>query len=211
MIVLASASPQRKTLLGQIGLEPLVIAGDIHETLDTADLDNSLRELADQKAKAAVTRIIGEKDLKTAFASINTFWIIGADTIVLLDQSILGKPGDERSAGDMIAALSGREHKVLTGVFAARYTREIEFGFMIQEKLDDVAETVVEFNNLTPEEVSWYVSTGEWQGAAGAYRIQGKGECIVSGIHGSFSNVVGLPIELIYGMLIRLGYSFETG
>lgn len=211
MLVLASASPQRKTLLEQIGLTPMVIPGDIDETLDTSELNNSLRDLADSKAKAAVVRIIAEKNYKTAFASINTFWIIGADTVVQLDDSILGKPQDEKAAGEMIEALSGRAHKVVTGVFAARYAREIEFGFMIQEKLDDVAETEVVFNGLTPEEISWYISTGEWEGAAGAYRIQGKGACIVSGISGSFSNVVGLPIELIYGMLVRLGYSFETG
>ncbi len=211
MLVLASASPQRKILLEQIGIMPVVIPCDINEEIDTADIRNSLRELADQKAKEAIVRIIADRHHKITFANTDTFWIIGADTVILLDGNIFGKPQDEKSGRVMLESISGRTHRVLTGVFAARYRREIEFGFMIQEKIGEVAETEVIFKSLTPKEISWYISTGEWKGAAGAYRIQGKGACVVKGINGSFSNVVGLPIELIYGMLVRLGFSFETG
>lgn len=208
MVVLASASPQRKTLLEQIGVIPVVIPADIDEEIDIQNIRGSLQKLADRKAQAAVTRIIAERYHKTAFANIEEFRVIGADTVVLVEDTVLGKATDERAARGMLESISGRTHLVLTGVFAGRFRRETEFGFMIQEAIGGVAETEVVFKTLAHEEISWYVATGEWQGAAGAYRIQGRGACLVSGINGSFSNVVGLPIELIYGMLVRLGHSF---
>jgi septum formation protein len=210
MLILASASPQRKTLLEQIGITPIVIPADIDETLDDIDINASLKSLAEQKARATIERINTDSFQTIAFSNLREFWIIGADTVVLLDDAILGKPSDENSASGMVESMAGRSHRVLTGVCAGKVLRDADGDFTFKDVEGEMADTEVFFKSLSPQETSWYISTGEWHGAAGAYRIQGRGACLVEGISGSFSNVVGLPIELIYGMLTRLGFSFEA-
>lgn len=117
--------------------------------------------------------------------------ILGADTIVVVDDEILGKPRDEDDARRMLERLSGRTHLVLTGV--ALVTSD--------DTRVEVAETQVEFAPLSAEEVAWYVSTGEPADKAGAYAIQGLASRFVVRIDGSYSNVVGLPVALVYHLL----------
>ena len=211
MLVLASASPQRKTLLEQIGINPVVIPADIDEELEESDVNTFLKRLAEKKARATVARVNCDNSHLIAFSNLVGFWNIAADTVIILDGAILGKAPDEKTARWMLESMSGRTHHVLTGVFAGKIERGVEGDFIFQTVIADIADTEVIVKSLSSDEISRYISTDEWRGAAGAYRIQGKGACLIKGISGSFSNVVGLPIELIYGMLVQLGYVFEAG
>jgi septum formation protein len=119
--------------------------------------------------------------------------VLGADTTVVVDAEILGKPADAHDAVRMLRLLSGRVHEVLTGVCVAR-------GRAVDTR---VARTSVEFLPLSDDEIAWYVGTGEPMDKAGAYAIQGRVSRFVSRIDGSYSNVVGLPVSLVYQMLRR--------
>jgi septum formation protein len=202
MVVLASASPQRKTLLRQIGIGPVVIPAGIEEKLDGDTISHSLIQLAAQKAQAAVAQLAQRPIANNKIKS----WIIGADTVILFDGEVLGKPKSKDDADRMLRLLSGNTHQVMTGVFVGIIGRDKQGGPVTTNNTTAVSETNVTFKSLSDREISWYIATGEWRNAAGAYRIQSKGACLVSAISGSFSNVVGLPLELIYGMLIQLGY-----
>ncbi len=126
--------------------------------------------------------------------------VIGADTIVVLDGRILGKPEDEETAGRMLTQLSGRWHAVMTGV--ALYDIETS------AEVADYEKTLVKFARLSQKEIEWYVATGEPMDKAGAYGIQGLAGLFVDEIAGNYYNVVGLPIPLVYRLARRLGYSF---
>ena len=123
-------------------------------------------------------------------------WVLGADTVVVVDRLILGKPADDADAGRMLNLLSGRSHAVLTGVCVVRGT----------EARSAVASTEVEFATLSPAAIAWYVSTGEPRDKAGAYAIQGLASRFVTRIHGSYSNVVGLPVSLVATLLNDLEF-----
>ena len=194
MIVLASASGQRKNLLKQIGIDPYVLSVPTPEKFVGSDVHAEIQSIARCKVEAALPHIETARALSTE----KSVWAIGADTIILIEEQILGKPGNPIDAAEMIGRLSGRTHSVITGV-CVWHTQG-------GRHLTDVCETKVEFAKLSQETVNWYVSTGEWNGAAGGYRIQGSGACIVEAIHGSYSNVVGLPLETLYGMLGKLNY-----
>jgi len=207
MLVLASESPQRKLLLNQIGIEPIVVPAHIEEKLDVDNLSAALMKLAEEKAKTALAKI--NKDIpEPVLINMKELWIVGADTVILLNGSILGKAQDKKHAQQMLEMLSGRTHQVQTGVFAGRAEREHNGIYSINIEVSNVADTAVAFKSLSDIEIAWYLSSGEWREAAGAYRIQGRGACLVTGIMGSFSNVVGLPLESIYGMLLQLGFQF---
>jgi septum formation protein len=122
--------------------------------------------------------------------------VLGADTTVVLEGFVLGKPATDAEAQEMLNLLSGRVHEVLTGVALRRD----------DELVDGVATSQVRFLPMTPEEIAWYVATGEPHGKAGAYAIQGRASRFVEWIEGSYSNVVGLPISLVYQLLKRLGW-----
>ena len=207
MVVLASRSPQRETLLKQIGIHPVIVPADIEERIDMANVPASLKRLARQKAETALVKISAGGEIKRR-KNVEGFWIIGADTVILLDNDILGKPQDREDAKRILGLLSGRAHRVLTGVFAGRAKRDNNGGYALDEQITRLAETEVLFDSLSEKKTAWYLSTGEWREAAGGYRIQGRGACLVAGIKGSFSNVVGLPLEQIYGILVRLGFIF---
>jgi septum formation protein len=127
-------------------------------------------------------------------------WICGADTIISVDNDRYGKPASREDAAVMLRRLSGREHEVITGVA------------LFSGKTGDIAHTTVSstvrFASLSDGEIEWYLNTGEWQGAAGAYRLQGLAACFVSVIKGSYSGIVGLPLHEFYVMLREQGYPF---
>jgi septum formation protein len=128
--------------------------------------------------------------------------VLGADTDVALDGEVLGKPRDAAHARDLLGRLAGRRHEVVGGIAVA------EQGAITVE---DVVVTAVDFRALDPATIDWYVATGEWEGRAGGYAIQGKGAALVAGIEGDYLNVVGLPLarllELSPALLPRTGPS----
>ena len=186
-IVLASASPRRAELLRAAGIEFDVLPAAVDETpLPAEPADAHVRRLAEAKALAVVDRAGNRR-------------VLGADTVVVVDGAILGKPADEEDARSMLRRLSGRVHEVVTGVsLAAMFPGGP--GWVVQT---EVELTTVEFDALSDAEIEWYVATGEPMDKAGAYAVQGLASRFVTRIAGSYSNVVGLPIALVYGMLTK--------
>lgn len=179
MLVLASASPRRRELLAAAGIDVEVLPVDLDETpLDGEAPDAHVKRLAREKAQAAL-------------AQRPAAVVLGADTIVLAGGAILGKPKDAEDAARMLRALSGRAHEVLTGV-ALTSRRGVSV---------DLARTRVWFGQLTEDEIADYVASGEPRDKAGAYAIQGLASKFVVRIDGSYSNVVGLPVALVYRLL----------
>ncbi len=184
-IILASNSPRRRELLGQMGIERFhIISPDVDETV-AAGLSPAriVEELSLRKAGAAAKRA-GPEDL-----------IIAADTVVALDGAVLGKPRDEAAAFAMLSSLSGREHQVYTGVTVALGDRVVT----------QHEQTAVAFRELQPDEILGYIATGEPMDKAGAYGIQGLGALLVSGIRGDYHNVVGLPVFRLGRVLAGFG------
>ncbi len=181
-LVLASASPRRRELLGQLGLRFTVAAADIDETPrpDEAPEAYVLR-LAREKARAVASRFPGA-------------WVLAADTTVVLGRELLGKPRDAAEAREMLSRLSGRTHEVHTGVALAGRAEEAL-----------VVRTRVTFRTLGPEEIAWYASSGEPLDKAGAYAVQGKGGFLVAALEGSPTNVIGLPLGETLALLARAG------
>jgi septum formation protein len=174
-LLLASASPRRRELLEQIGVNFICAAQDIDESV-----------LAGEKPSEYVERLAREKAAQGA--KTTDLAVLGSDTCVVLDGEILSKPLSTAEAKAMLARLSGRNHQVLTAIAMAK---------KVSEKLtltSQVVSTDVSFAELTPEQISHYVATGEPMDKAGSYGIQGKAAVFVSGIVGSYSNVVGLPL-----------------
>lgn len=175
-IILASASPRRKELMELAGYDFEVICADIVEVVpEEAMPQEVVMSLALQKAQAVAA------EHKEAV-------VIGSDTVVVLDGKILGKPHSEQEACEMLRSLSGRTHKVFTGV-------AIVCGGKVKNFFD---ETDVEFYSLGDDEIKKYVATGEPTDKAGAYGIQGKGSVLVKRINGDFFSVMGLPIAKLY-------------
>ena len=175
-IILASASPRRKELMELAGYDFEVLCADIVEVVpEEAMPQEVVMSLALQKAQAVAA------EHKEAV-------VIGSDTVVALDGKILGKPHSEQEACEMLRSLSGRTHKVFTGV-------AIVCGGKVKNFFD---ETDVEFYSLGDDEIKKYVATGEPTDKAGAYGIQGKGSVLVKRINGDFFSVMGLPIAKLY-------------
>jgi septum formation protein len=183
-LILASASPRRAELLANAGFDFDVHAADIDETIAPGEMaDWYVRRLAEAKARTVAGRHPGR-------------WVLGADTAVVADGRILGKPVDTRDAGKMLRLLSGRTHEVVTGVclWGRAAAPDVQ-----------LARTRVEFAPLSPQEVDWYVASGEPADKAGAYAVQGLASRFVTRIDGSYSNVVGLPVALVYDLCRRAG------
>ncbi|MFO7578198.1 MAG: Maf family protein [Pelovirga sp.] len=186
-LVLASASPRRRELLAQIGLHFRIIPSTAVET-----------ELAGETPADMVRRLSLSKASEVAGRCDNSArWVIGSDTIVVLEDEVLGKPRDNAHAAVMLRKLSGHSHRVLSG-FAVIDRQQ-------QRQRVEAVTTVVRFRQLTEEEIARYIATGEPADKAGAYAIQGIGACFVSGIEGSYSNVVGLPLCRLTLALKELG------
>ena len=175
-IILASAYPRRSELMTLAGFRFDVICADIDEIVPEKALPQEVvMSLALQKAQA-----VAKDHRKSA--------VVGSDTVVALDGKILGKPRSEKEAAEMLRSLSGRIHKVFTGV-----------AIVCGEKVTSFfEETEVEFYPLTDQEILDYVATGEPMDKAGAYGIQGRGAVLVKRINGDYFNVMGLPISKVY-------------
>lgn len=183
-VILASASPRRQALLQQIGITPLVCPADFAEGSGTA---SQAQEVALHNAAGKCAAVAAKMGYELP--------VIAADTIVVIDNVILGKPQDAAAAKAMLQRLSGRTHQVMTGV-AVCYKGQ---------KMSEVCVTDVSFRQLTAEEIDAYIATGEPMDKAGAYGIQGRGAVLVEKINGCYNNVVGLPLSLLYLMMQRLG------
>jgi len=186
-LVLASASPRRRELLAQTGLAFTVEVSSVSEDLHPlTPPEEAALELAERKARAVAQRT-GERDAL----------VLAADTIVAVGTRMLGKAADEREAGEMLRALSGTRHRVITGVCALR-TKDLALcrGF---------ERTFVTMRAITETEISSYVASGEWRDKAGAYAIQETADRFVTSLEeGGFDNVVGLPVELSLRLLTQL-------
>jgi septum formation protein len=185
VLILASASPRRADLLRAAGFEFEVRSSFIDETVRPGELPEAyVRRVAEAKAQA-VLPAAGDRP------------VVAADTVVLLDGRILGKPVDARDAAAMLRALSGRRHQVMTGVTVVVH---------LQQRTS-VEVSDVEFASLSDAEIGWYVASGEPADKAGAYAVQGLASRFVRRVEGSYSNVVGLPVAVVYQMLGELGYA----
>ena len=183
-LVLASASPRRRELL--------VAAGFVFD-VDAVDVDETRR--AGEAAATYVDRVAAAK----AAAGVGRHpdaAVIGADTTVVIDGDVLGKPADDDDAAAMLRRLSGRRHEVLTGVTVRAGERAAS----------RVERTAVWFNALSDGEIAWYVASGEPRDKAGAYAIQGLAARFIPRVEGSYSNVVGLPVETVWQLLRDVGF-----
>jgi septum formation protein len=188
-IVLASASPRRAELLRAAGIEFEVVPAHVDETARPDErADHYVRRIADAKARAVAARLTDRI-------------VLAADTTVVVDDEMFAKPVDEDDAKRMLRMLSGRTHEVLTAVALVRGPERSAPLVEIATPLVEVETTEVEFASLTEFEIDWYVATGEPRDKAGAYAIQGYASRFVTRIDGSYSNVVGLPIALVYEIL----------
>jgi len=200
-IVLASASPRRETLLRQLGLSFVVIPSDIQEVIDESLAPAQLvTELASQKANFVAQSLPVIEASKVTENQAQTI-VIGADTIVVLDKKILGKPNTKEEAIEMLSFLSGMVHEVYTGIAMIVLKND---GL----KNDSVTESQVSkvrFKQLRQAEIEAYVATQEPMDKAGAYALQGIGAAFVESIEGCYTNVIGLPIPTLVQMLRNLG------
>ena len=188
-LILASASPRRATLLRAAGFDFDQLVVDVDERLLPGEqaLDYVLR-LAREKADRAWSMVASRADL-----------VLGADTAVVLESRILGKPVDDRDAAAMLSELSGRVHQVMTGVSLRGRERQ----------LSEVETTSVWVRELDAADIDWYVGTGEGRDKAGGYAIQGLASRFIPRIEGSYSNVVGLPVALVWALL-KTGWSLTS-
>ncbi len=191
-IFLASASPRRRELLTQIGLEYQVLVSDVEEKTVSNAPWKMVEELSALKAGAVLARLL-EDGQKGAFV------VIGADTVVALEGEIMGKPKDEQEAARMLSRLQGRTHQVYTGVtFVYVEEGERSYDISFHEK------TEVTMYPMSREEIRAYVDTGEPMDKAGAYGIQGRCAAYIKGICGDYNNVVGLPVGRLYQELQKI-------
>jgi len=194
-IILASASPRRQELLRHAGIPFTVQPANIDET-----------PFAGESPRACTERLAREKAL-AVFKSRPQEFVVGADTIVVVDDMILGKPRDAQDASRMLSLLSGRTHTVITGVCvvepvaskATSTTGEQQLGIAVSET------TLVSMCDIFDDEIRDYIATGEPMDKAGAYAIQGIASRWITRIEGDYSNVVGLPVALVYAMLRKCG------
>jgi septum formation protein len=182
--VLASASPRRAELLSAAGFDFDIIPADVDET-----------PAAGEPARGYALRVARAKADHVARQQSGGRLVLAADTVVVAGSRLMGKPLDAADAESMLRALSGVVHEVHTAVVVRTADR----------RLEQVVTTEVRFNPLSSQEIAWYISTGEGEGKAGAYAIQGRAARFIDRIDGSWSNVVGLPISTVYRLLSEAG------
>jgi septum formation protein len=184
-LVLASASPRRLELLARIGITP--------DAIDPADIDESV--LKGERPRAHVMRLAAQKAAAVAARHPEAL-VLAADTVVAAGLRILPKTDDDASARTCLTLLSGRRHRVLTAV-------TVIAGGVARHRMSD---TLVAFKQLSTEDIDAYIASGEWQGKAGGYAIQGKAEAFVRHLSGSHSGVIGLPLFETRNLLLSFGH-----
>src|SRR6266851_3437912 len=209
-LILASASPRRAELLRSAGYDFDVVAANVDESIRAGESPaNYVRRLAAEKSAAAQKYVASgvsrtEEYVASGFSRTERdgppegghhVLVLGADTTVVLDGEILGKPADDADVARMLRRLSGRRHEVLTGVSLRRGVYE----------MGRVETTAVEFAPLSDEHIAWYVASGEGRDKAGAYAIQGLASRFIPRIDGSYSNVVGLPLACVHELVAEIG------
>lgn len=190
-IILASASPRRRELLKQIGIEFEVMAGNAKEIYSSAEPVEIVKELALLKASDIADRLHVRQG--------EEYIVLGADTIVVNDDQIMGKPADEEDAFSMISSLSGKKHQVYTGTAFIKIT-----GDGSRSVITHAEKTDVFVRQMSSEEIRAYIATGEPSDKAGAYGIQGRFAAFIDRIEGDYYNVVGLPAAYVYRTLKEL-------
>lgn len=188
-MILASASPRRKEILENFGFSFKTIVKNIDETSDKTRAEEKILEIAEKKARATAIDFPDEN-------------IVGADTVVVVDGKILGKPKDEKEAFSMLKSLSGRSHEVITAFSFININKNISYS--------DYEITKVYFKNLTDDEINWYINTKEPMDKAGAYGIQGKGAFFVEKIEGDFFSVMGFPLGKFVRFLNKTGFNLNN-
>jgi septum formation protein len=191
-LTLASASPRRREILETLGLDFRVLTVEADETFSALPPEEEAAALAVRKLEA----------FRERYGSDDHPWILTADTIVEHRGRKFGKPGDAGEAEVFLRLLSGSTHRVITG---------LAFFSRVRGLTRSVTATEVDFAPLTEKEIRGYITTEEWRGVAGGYRIQERASLLISGIRGSYSNVMGLPIHTFYGMLNHHTYPFPWG
>jgi septum formation protein len=184
-VILASSSPRRRELLASVGIDFEVIPSNVPEQHRPGEApEEYVARLSRDKAA-----VVSERHPKR--------WIIAADTTVLLDDQLLEKPVDAADAARMLGTIAGRTHVVYTGVTLQNGERG--------HRDTRVAESEVRMLSLERSDIEWYVQTGEPLDKAGAYAVQGIGAMFIDSIHGSYTNVVGLPLALLFQMMRKAG------
>ncbi len=184
-LILASRSPRRKEILEKFNIPYTAIPSPLKEEFNHDPPLEQVKRLSKEKVDAL---------LKTS-PSLSSRLILGADTAIVFDGSIMGKPVNAMHAEEMLRHFSGKTHQVITGL--TLYNGETK------NYLQETESASVSFAPLQEEEIQWYLSTKEWKGVAGGYRIQEKGALLIKSISGSYYTIMGLPIQLFYGMLKR--------
>ena len=196
-IILGSASPRRRKLLAQIGAEFEIRVSEKEEIYHSEKPEEIVCELALMKAENVASEL---SEAERAGAVV-----LGADTVVVLDGKILGKPSDEEEAARMLSALQGRSHEVYTGVAVLEYAESgegaVPGGWKLEKKENYAVETRVYVNPMTEQEIREYIATGDPMDKAGAYGIQGRFAAYIDRIEGDYYNVVGLPVSRVYRTL----------
>lgn len=184
--ILASKSPRRIDLLRLMGMDNMeIIPSEVNETFLRGETPREhARRLSEEKA-GAIAYLHPEA------------WVLGADTIVVIDGEIIGKPKNPPEAGEMLFKLSGREHDVFTAFTISRKSRNILIG--------DCIKSTVLFRDVKEDEITWYINTPEPYDKAGAYAVQGIGAFFIKEIHGSYTNVMGLPLCEVVDVLKKIG------
>lgn len=200
-IILASASPRRRELLAQIDVEFEVRVSDKEEIYHSCKPEEIVKELALMKAENVAADLAEETRAAGAENSeLRNIIVIGADTVVVLDGQILGKPKDEEDAADMLSRLQGRAHEVYTGTAILDYDEEGR-----RSVVNQAVRTEVHVHAMEEAEIRRYIATGEPMDKAGAYGIQGRFAAFIDRIEGDYYNVVGLPVSSMYQELKKAG------
>lgn len=190
-IILASSSPRRQEILKSLNIPFIVNPSNMDEIYpENIPLEKIPEHLASKKVEAVIKATPANQELQ---------WVLGADTVILFNKKIYGKPKDIDEARTFIKTLQGHTHKVITSI--ALFNGDLHY-LSTRTSINKVT-----LNKMSDEEIDWYISTGEWHGAAGAYRIQGFASYFISKLEGSESSVMGLPIFELYDILKEQNYT----
>lgn len=190
-IILASSSPRRQEILKMLDIPFQVILPNIDETLTSSvDTEDIPELLAREKVSAVIHSLPSQQEIQ---------WVLGADTVIVKNGKIFGKPQSADEAAEFLKEFQGGSHTVITAV--------VLYNGKQKSTTSRVAKTKVTFAPMTDDEIQWYLESGEWHGAAGGYRIQSIASIFIEKIEGSQSCVTGLPIHELYDMLKEQNYS----